>query len=237
MTDAESQADALTSAQLRELDRLAIEECGLPGVVLMENAGAGAARVALRLLAGRRAPRVWIAAGPGQNGGDGWVVARWLANAGADVRVASALDPRELRGDAGTHARVALAMGIGHERLAASASAAHAEQLARADLVVDALLGTGARGAPRGVVGAAVAALEALAARAGAPPVLALDLPSGLDPDTGARPGACVRAAITATFAARKVGFEAPGVAAWLGEIEVVDIGVPRALFERVRGS
>jgi len=233
--------EPLSRAAVRELDRIAIEEYGLPGVVLMENAGAGAARIALALLDARGGRRVAIACGPGNNGGDGWVVARYLANAGCAVRVATCVDVEDLRGDALVHARVAVRMGVEHARAADGGALARLAE--DADLVVDALLGTGASGAPRGAVGAAVAALAGLgatgAANSGADrariPILALDLPSGFDADTGARAGACVRASVTATFAAPKVGFRAPGAEDWLGRVEVVDLGVPRAIFEAVR--
>ncbi|MCY2961733.1 MAG: NAD(P)H-hydrate epimerase [Planctomycetota bacterium] len=245
----------LTCAQVRELDRLAIEELGLPGVVLMENAGAGAARLALSGLEPARARRVEIVCGPGNNGGDGWVVARHLANADCAVHVASCVAIEDLRGDAAIHARVARGMGIEITFLSdGDALARSTERWARADLVVDALLGTGARGAPRGLLGAAIAAIEALpilgrpgpgvsgagpsgSADRGRPWILALDVPSGLDADSGARAGACVRADDTATFAAEKIGFAAPGAAAWLGRVHVVDLGVPRALFARVRAG
>lgn len=225
--------ERLTCAEVRELDRLAIEEYGLPGVVLMENAGAGAARVALSLLERGRGRRVEIVCGPGNNGGDGWVVARHLANAGCDVHVASCVEPGALRGDAAIHARVAQRMGIAHAVVEDGAALARVD---RADLVVDAVLGTGARGAPRGTVLRAIEALARLDAAEG-PRVLALDLPSGFDGDTGLCLGPCVRATATATFAAEKVGFAAPGAAHLLGRVHVVDIGVPRALFARVRAA
>jgi len=232
----EPTSSRLTRAQVRELDRLAIEEYGLPGVVLMENAGAGAARIALDMLRERAGRRVEILCGPGNNGGDGWVVARHLANAGCDVRVTSFVGVEALRGDAAIHARVALRMGILHATV--GAADARFDVLARArarkgaDLIVDALLGTGASGAPRGNIARAIEALAPL--EPGGPPILALDLPSGFDADTGQRVGACVRADVTATFAAEKAGFAAPGAADWLGRVQVVDIGVPRALFARV---
>lgn len=236
MTNSDSRFDVYTAAEMREYDRLAIEELGVPGVVLMENAGAGAASIALDLLAVPIGARVFVACGPGQNGGDGWVVARRLANAGCAVHVATTVAVGALRGDSAVHARVAVAMGIEREVVDESADARWRGELARAELVVDALLGTGASGSPRGAVRSLIDAIVARAAAPDAPRILALDLPSGLDADTGARPGACIRADATATFAARKVGFESPGAAEFLGVVHVVDLGVPRALLERVRG-
>ncbi len=223
----------LTCAQVRELDRLAIEEYGLPGVVLMENAGSGAARIALEMLRERGGRRVEILCGPGNNGGDGWVVARYLANAGCDVHVTSCVAVDTLRGDAAVHARVALRMGIAHA-IPARVDAI-GDTCTRADLVVDALLGTGASGAPRGIIAALIESVARSAV--GGPAILALDVPSGFDAETGERPGACVQADATATFAAEKSGFGAPDAAIWLGRVHVVDIGVPRALFARVRAG
>jgi NAD(P)H-hydrate epimerase len=223
----------LTRDEVRELDRLALAELGLPGVVLMENAGAGAARIALEMLAGNARARVAVVCGPGNNGGDGWVVARHLANAGHDVRVDACVELAALRGDAAIMARAAQALGLN-----ASVLRTRDDVLARSgawiasDLVVDALLGTGATGAPRGVTGDAVRALATLEPR---PPILALDLPSGFDADAGPGREACVRAAVTATFAAEKVGFAAPGAARHLGRVRVVDIGVPPDLAARLR--
>jgi NAD(P)H-hydrate epimerase len=237
---------ALTPEELRAYDRLAIEEVGLPGAVLMENAGAGAAALALALglahCGPRRAARVEVLCGPGQNGGDGWVVARRLSAAGHGVHVTSTLDPAHLRGDAALHARAALALGLAWERVpgpdAGTDGAARLRaRLAACDVAVDALLGTGSAGAPRGAVALAIEALVAAAAQDPRPWILALDLPSGLDPRTGSRPGPCVRADLTATFVARKTGFLAPGAAACLGRVEVVDLGLSASLIERARAA
>jgi NAD(P)H-hydrate epimerase len=223
----------LTRAQLRELDRLAIEEYGLPGVVLMENAGAGAARIALELLGPARGTAlgpVVIACGAGNNGGDGWVVARHLSNRGVALEVISLVDPARLSGEAAVMAQVALRMGIACQVAPDAAALVRlVPRLARAALIVDALLGTGASGAPRPPYDAAIAALAAAGA-----PVLSLDLPSGFDADLGEVRGTCVAARVTATFAAEKIGFAAPGAARWLGEVRVVDIGAPSALLARV---
>ncbi len=231
----DTDALSLTCAQARELDRLALEEFGLTGLVLMENAGGGAARLALAHWIRAAGARVEIACGPGNNGGDGWVVARHLANAGCDVHVAAFVPLAALRGDSAVNAHAAVRMEIAHAVVVDDVGVgAAAARWARADLVVDALLGTGAHGAPRGLVGRGIAELSRIPAGA-SPFVLALDVPSGLDADTGERAGPCVRADATATFGAAKVGFSAAGAVAWTGDVHVVDLGVPRSLFERVR--
>ena len=220
----------LTRDEVRRVDARAIERYGLPGIVLMENAGRGAAELLHALAGGPR--RVAVACGRGNNGGDGFVVARHLENLGHDVRVLLACDPGGLAGDAATNWQVVRRSGIPIAPLAWADGAAWAAALAGRDWIVDALLGTGASGPARGDVATAIGAINA-AAEGGAR-VLALDLPSGLDCDTGAAPGACVRATHTATFVAPKVGFAAPGAAAFTGPVHGIGIGVPRRLLEEI---
>jgi NAD(P)H-hydrate epimerase len=215
----------LSRAEVREVDRRAIEEFGVPGVVLMENAGAGAARLLESL--GITGP-VAIACGKGNNGGDGLVIARHLECAGHTVKLALACRPEEIRGDAAVNLAIAQRSGLAIECLADADQAAWERALAGADWIVDALLGTGASGAPQGAVATAIAAIAAARGR-GVARVLAVDLPSGLDCDTGAAAGACVRADATATFVARKRGFDAAGAEAFTGPVHVIGIGAPRA--------
>lgn len=216
---------SLTRAEVREIDRRAIEEYGLPGIVLMENAGRGAAEL-LHAIAPHA--MVVIVCGKGNNAGDGFVIARHLENLGHRVRLLLACAPGELRGDAAIAWRVAEKAGIPAVRLAAATRDEWGEALAGAEWVVDALLGTGTSGAPRGAIATAIEAVNA-AGLQGAK-VFAVDLPSGLDCDAGTAPGPHVKADVTATFVARKLGFDAAAAAALVGEVHVVGIGVPRAL-------
>lgn len=216
---------SLTRAEVREIDRRAIEEFGLPGIVLMENAGRGAADLLHALAPGAT---VAIVCGRGNNAGDGFVIARHLENHGHDVRLLLAGDPADLRGDAAIAWYVADRAEIPAQRLAAATAAEWEQALAGAEWIVDALLGTGASGAPRGAIATAIEAVNG-AGRRGAK-VLAVDLPSGLDCDTGAAAGACVRADVTATFVAPKVGFDATAARPLIGALHVVGIGAPRAL-------
>ena len=217
---------SLSRAEVREVDRRAIEDFGLPGIVLMENAGRNAAAL-LHVLA--PSASLAIACGKGNNAGDGFVMARHLENLGHHVRLLLAGDPAEHRGDAATQRRVVERAGISFERLADGSPTDWERSLASVDWIVDALLGTGATGAPRGAIATAIEAINAVSRRRDVR-VLAVDLPSGMDCDTGLPPGACVRADVTATFVARKIGFEHPGAAAWTGDVHVLDIGVPRTL-------
>ena len=214
-------AEFLTRAQLRELDRRAIDDFGVPGIVLMENAGRGAAEVLLRL--GVRG-RVVICCGKGNNGGDGFVIARHLANRSVPVQALLFCPPEELTGDAAINQRIVARLKLPLTVFAGAELAlpAVARELAAAEWVVDALFGTGLRGAVRSPLDRVIEAINACPAR-----VLAVDIPSGLDCDTGQPLGATVRAAHTATFAAWKVGFANPEARAWLGKVHLVDIGVP----------
>ena len=218
----------LTRAQVRDLDRRAIEDYGLPGIVLMENAGRGAAEIVARLWP--NSGIVAIACGRGNNGGDGFVIARYLDLLGRPVRVLLAAEPASITGDAATMLAVATRSRIPIASLAAADAATWSDHLAGAAVVVDALLGTGATGAPRGAIATAIAAIAAWQAATPAGRVLAVDLPSGLDCDTGLAAGACVRADATATFVAPKAGFATSGAAAFTGAVHVVGIGAPRRL-------
>jgi NAD(P)H-hydrate epimerase len=222
----------LSRAEVREVDRRAIEELGIPGCVLMENAGAGAARHVLAMLGARehRKPaRIAIACGPGNNGGDGYVVARHLAIAGCEVALFSTCEAGALRGDAALARKIVDALGLRVRTLTTAGELDEfAIELDLTDVVVDALLGTGAIGAPRPEIAAVI---ERINHRRGA--CVALDLPSGLDCDTGETARVCVRADLTVTFVAPKRGFSSQNAARWLGRVEVVGIGVPLELPRR----
>ena len=225
----------LTRDEVRRVDARAIGDFLVPGIVLMENAGRGAAEL-LHALAGGPS-RVTIACGRGNNGGDGFVIARHLENLGHGVRILLACDPAGLQGDAATNWRIVERAGIPVTALARSDGDAWDGALAGGDWIVDALLGTGAVGAPRGAVATAIRAIAAARGRPGGPRVLAVDLPSGLDGDTGATAGDCIRADVTATFVARKAGFDAAGAAAFTGAVHVVGIGAPRRLLEAIKAG
>lgn len=213
----------LSAARSREVDHHAITVLGLPGIVLMENAGRGAAEGILR---GPWSGPVAVLCGPGNNGGDGYVVARHLHLAGRQVHLFHTRAAEALAGDARTNRDVADRLGLpGSAVRDADEVRAARPLLERCGLVVDALLGTGSGGDPR----SPIADLIELVAELGRPAV-ALDLPSGLDADSG-RPGTpTLRAERTFTFHALKSGLLAPGAAAFTGAVQVVSIGVPADL-------
>ncbi|MBX3444333.1 MAG: NAD(P)H-hydrate epimerase [Planctomyces sp.] len=215
--------DWLSRDEVRAVDRAAISEYGLPGIVLMENAGrACAAR--LRDM-GVRGP-VGICCGKGNNGGDGAVIARHLDAWGIPVRVILAGRLDELQGDAAVHFGVIAKAGLLIETARdAAAWRGTADRLRACDWLVDALLGTGFSGEPRDPVRTAIDVMNESGR-----PILAVDVPSGMDADTGECPGACIRAARTVTFVARKMGFLNPASAAFTGPVETAGIGAPRSL-------
>ena len=207
-------------AEVREIERLAIEEGGLPGAELMERAGAGSFRALVRRWPGVR--RVAVVCGAGNNGGDGFVVARLAREAGFAVRVLMVGDPGRLGRDASAMLGAMRAAGADAEPFAAPS-------LDGVSVVVDALFGTGLT---RPVTGAAAAAIEAMNA-AGAP-VLAVDVPSGVDADTGSVRGVAVRASLTVTFIAPKRGLFTGAGPDHCGRLEHDALGVPPALADRV---
>jgi len=211
----------LSRAEARALDAWAVEVLGLPTLVLMENAGRGAAEY-LRELAGDPA-RTLILCGPGNNGGDGGVVARHLHLWGRPVRVVWIAPAGRFSADAAVQRRALQGLGIDARTWSDPIEPGAIDaMLAEADWVVDALLGTGLDRPAEGAFGDVIGALN----RSGKP-VLALDIPSGLDADTGTPLGVAVRAKATATFAAPKAGFSAAGAADYTGEVRVIGIGVP----------
>jgi NAD(P)H-hydrate epimerase len=166
------------------------------------------------------------------------VIARHLENLGAEIQLLLACDPTAYRGDAAINHAVAVRAGIAIEPLESAPAEAWSAALVGSDWIVDALLGTGSSGAPRGAVATAIRAIN-LARNPHGPDsrpgkIFAVDLPSGLDCDTGLTAGDCVRADATATFVARKIGFDAPDAGAFTGAVHVIDIGVPRRLLDEI---
>jgi len=223
---------AVSAEQMRQLDRVTIEEIGIPGVVLMENAGRGATAVALEHLGDPHGKRVAILCGRGSNGGDGFVIARHLANRGAHVECLLMAPESEIRGDPRVNLMAARRMGLAVDEVSGPAAAWVRDRVAGADLIVDALLGTGVRGEVVGPIGDAIDALGDATA-----PVLAVDIPSGVCADTGQVLGRAVRAVATVTFALPKIGLlQYPG-RALCGGITQVDIGIPAALTQAGPGD
>ncbi len=243
----------LSRAEVRDLDRRAIEEFGVPGMVLMENAGRGAA-VLVRRLNPEKKPVV-ILCGPGNNGGDGFVMARHLENHGWPVRVilfdaggmplappangagAAAIEysaerlPEDARRNFEIIRQAGLPLTVLRGQLQPATTNWLSSKIIMDDCwIVDALFGTGLNRALAPPYDEIVAMINA-----GDNPVLAIDIPSGLDCDTGEAWEPTVKAAHTATFVAWKKGFFEPAAEPWLGEVHIVDIGAPKRLIEQFR--
>ncbi len=214
----------LSRDQIREVDRRAIDHYGIPGIVLMENASRGLFKSAERMLAKAGGSRVVIIAGTGNNAGDGFAVARHLHNAGYLPIIVIVGQESRIAADARTNLEIIKRMGLCLKLLSQDQRglAELADELPRAELVIDAIFGTGWSGQVRGFYKDVIEQINASSI-----PVLAVDIPSGLDCDTGQPLGLAVRAQTTVTFVARKIGFDAPGADAYTGKVIVADIGAP----------
>jgi NAD(P)H-hydrate epimerase len=218
-----TQLPALTRAQLRSVDQTAIEKYGIPGVVLMENAGSRAAEIIHQV-----APQgaIEVLCGGGNNAGDGYVIARHLQLMGRRVRIICAAPVAKLQGDAQINAMIASRSDIPMKLVDPDASPANIADLNRnAAAVVDAILGTGASGPLRGCY-------RDLVKLANVHPGMriAIDIPTGLDCDTGEASQPTIVADHTITFVSEKVGFKKNNADDYVGVVHVVGIGVPEKL-------
>jgi len=210
----------VTAEEMRNIDRRTIEEIGIPGIVLMENAGAKTASLIQEVLGGVEGKNILVFCGRGNNGGDGMVVARHLINSGANVRIFLTARKEDLRGDPLTNLRILENMGI---EIKPISSLEEIDPFPQTHLIIDALLGTGIKGLVRGFVAEVIDFIN----RYGAP-VLSVDLPSGLNSDTGSYEGTCVKANYTVTMALLKRGLLIPPGRDLAGEVTVADISMPQ---------
>jgi NAD(P)H-hydrate epimerase len=218
---------SLPAVAMARLDRLLVDDFGFDVLQLMELAGYAVAAEARRRLPGGdvRDRRVIVLAGSGGNGGDGLVAARLLRSWGARVDVILSHEPDRLRGAAAHQWRILANLGQSPAGPPADAPLA----LPPADLLIDALLGFGLAGPPTGASAALIRAANAHGA-----PILAVDLPSGLDATTGIPNDPCIRAAVTLTLALPKTGLLRPPAAPVVGDLVLADIGVPRVAYRRL---
>ncbi len=214
----------MTREQVRSVDNWAINTLGIPGVVLMENAGRSCAEFIKNKLSGRTNPKVCIFCGTGNNGGDGFAIGRHLVNSGFKVAVVICGDIDKVAGDAKINLDILTQMGQAIEQL--NLKNTEIEKTVQAiaagsDMIVDALFGTGLKGYLKDEYKKVIEAINALDLH-----ILAVDIPSGLDCDTGAPQGAAIQADYTVTFVAVKAGFENPDAAQYTGEVHVASIGI-----------
>ncbi len=214
---------ALTREDSRQLDDYTINTLGLPGMVLMENAGRGITRAVLDILEERGGLSVYILAGKGNNGGDGFVVARYLLNANIDVRIFHVAQADDYSGDAAEnfHILSRLSDQMYHTPDVETLNDFTTDIFA-ADVLVDALLGTGIKGVPRSPYDEFIEWLNSYNA-----PTVAVDIPSGVDANSGQIPGAAVQAEETVTMGFAKTGLLFSPGREFAGEVSVVDIGIP----------
>ncbi len=210
----------MTREEVRAFDRHAIDVLKIPGVVLMENAGLACTRTALSMLATRRKNRVCILCGTGNNGGDGYVIARHLLNQGAHVQVFIFGNVARVTGDALIHLTILRHLNAAVRTLPAD-QVTDPKWLSSSDLLIDALLGTGLKGDLRGPYRQLIDTINHAGKQ-----VLAVDIPSGLDCDTGWPLGAAIKADQTVSFVAVKAGFQNPEAAQYTGQVTVASIGV-----------
>jgi NAD(P)H-hydrate epimerase len=214
--------------EMQELDRKAIETYRIPGMILMENAGRGAAEVISKSFPDIHKKKVAIIAGKGNNGGDGFVIARYFLNQGVSVRVYLLTDPKGLRGDAETNFTIFQRMK--GEIIPVPSSKDYVKvkkDLEKFDILVDGIFGTGLDAEVRGYYREVIDHLNTLQR-----PVVAIDIPSGLDANTGKPLGTAIRASLTITFGLPKVGHLIPPGIDYVGEVSVIDIGLPKRLVE-----
>jgi len=218
----------LTSAEMRRIDRIAIEELGIPGPVLMENAGLRIVRALRARFEDVARERTVIVAGKGNNGGDGFVVARHLANSGGKPEVLLLAAKEEVKGDAAVNLAVILKMGIPVTEVRTAVEWKEARvDVFHASIVVDAIFGTGLDKPLEGLYAAAV---EDVNKSRGFK--VAVDIPSGLSADTFETIGPSVKADLTVALAAPKIAHIFPPAAERIGELVVAPIGIPPALFD-----
>jgi hydroxyethylthiazole kinase-like uncharacterized protein yjeF len=226
----------VTAGEMQEMDRQTIETHGIPGLELMEKAGRGATRVLLDQFGDHLKAGVGIICGKGNNGGDGFVIARCLAEKGIDVSVYLLAKTAALKGDAATNRERLVPLDIGVVEIPDEDTFSKIKpSLSDHGLLVDAILGTGLTSDVRGLFKTVINFINTLNARnSSGIAVFAVDIPSGLNADTGQPCGTCIRAQGTATFGLAKIGhFTYPG-AEYTGSLEIIDIGIPGAVVQAV---
>ncbi|MBN2588916.1 MAG: NAD(P)H-hydrate epimerase [Sedimentisphaerales bacterium] len=220
----EKQNSAMTRDEARAFDFYAINTIGIPGVVLMENAGRSCAELIKEQMRNTTNPKVCIFCGTGNNGGDGYVIARHLRNVGYRVTIVICGDKNKIKGDAKINLDILIALNQVVEQVdpdAANIMQEIKEYASNADIIVDCLLGTGLKGIVKDGYKLIIETINSINC-----PVLAVDIPSGLDCDTGIPLGAAIRADYTVSFIALKKGFSTEQSSKYTGEIYIASIGI-----------
>ena len=222
----------LTAAQMREADRLTIEEIGIPSLVLMENAGRQVVAAVETAYESALEGRVAVLCGRGNNGGDGFVVARTLLQRGIDALVCVIGSLADVRGDARVNLEILGHLGVTVVEIADAQSwELHFSEISKCSLIVDAIFGTGLKSALTGMLETVVADVNASEI-----PIVSIDLPSGISADTPHLIGDCVDASMTVTLAAPKLPLILPPAEAFAGDVVIADIGIPHGVIEGLDG-
>ena len=220
----------VTAREMQQMDQETIQKIGLPGRILMENAGSGAFRFMRRLFPDLAEKSVGVVAGRGNNGGDGFVMARYLSQKSIAVKVYLLCEKDRVQGDAKANLDLLAPLGIPVVEIPdAGDFKKQKAAMRRHDIWVDAIFGTGLNSDVRGHYKAVILYLNALKK-----PILAVDIPSGLNADNGQVCGVCIKAQATATFAFPKIGHMVYPGAAYTGELEIIDIGIPAMIADGV---
>ena len=220
----------VTANEMQLIDRRTIESFGIPGRILMENAGRGATRFFFKQFSDFKNKRIGVIAGRGNNGGDGFVVARYIAQSGADVKVYLLATSNRVGGDAAANLKLLKPLNIPLIEIPDESSfSAYQSEMEDCDIWIDAILGTGLKSDVKGYFQTVIDFINALNQ-----PVFAVDIPSGLNSDTGKPCGTCIRASATATFGFAKPGHMIHPGAGYTGALEIVDIGIPPYIVQTV---
>ncbi len=218
----------LTSQQMKGIDRRAIEELGIIGPILMENAGIRIAQAMRQRLPDLKREKIVVVAGKGNNGGDGFVVARHLFNLGCRIKVLLLSKKSDLKGDAALNAHIVEKMGIPLIEINTEKRwISHKKKLSNSTVILDAIFGTGLSKPAKGLYKTVINSINRIKAT-----IVAVDIPSGLSSDTFEPIGPCVKADLTVTLAAPKVAHIFPPSENFVGELEVADISIPPFLFD-----
>ncbi len=220
----------VTASEMQQMDRQTIESFGIPGRVLMENAGLGATRVLFDQFNDIINKNVGVIAGRGNNGGDGFVIARYLAQKGSDVTVYLLAESASVKGNAAANLELLAPINVPVVEIPDEQSfLSHKTGMLHQEIWIDAILGTGLKSDVKGYFKKIIEFINALGK-----PVFSVDIPSGLNSDTGQVCGACIRAQTTATFAFAKTGHILFPGAEYTGYLEIIDIGIPDHIAEKV---
>jgi hydroxyethylthiazole kinase-like uncharacterized protein yjeF len=220
----------VTAKEMRNIDYQTINEIGIPGIVLMENAGIGVVHAIEKNFPTPEFKKVSIFVGKGNNGGDGLVVARYLMSMGYSVNTYLLSEQEKFSGDALTNLKIMEKLQLSMEFILSEEQLdKHKDVIAQSDIIVDAIFGTGLSGAVRGFAGNVIEFLNSTNI-----PIVAIDLPSGLDADCGKVDGICIHADLTVTMALPKRGLLLFPGAKFVGKLEVADIGIPDRVIQGI---